>query len=134
MDLKIFPEQNKKDGDFPGGPVVKNLPSKAGDTGSIPGQGTKIPHAPQHNYVHMPQLEKPTFHNQRESLNVAVNSTCAAKETQHSQKKKKTDHWTLKRGWEWQQRFKASILLQIPQKCTFIMGLNALLLINSCEE
>ena len=32
-------------GDFPGGPVVKNMPSNAGDTGSIPGQGTKIPHA-----------------------------------------------------------------------------------------
>ena len=32
------------DGDFPGGPVVKNLPSNARDTGAIPGQGTKIPH------------------------------------------------------------------------------------------
>ena len=32
-------------GDFPGGPVVKNLPYNGGDTGSIPGQGTKIPHA-----------------------------------------------------------------------------------------
>ena len=31
--------------DFPGGPVVKNLPSNAGDAGSIPGQETKIPHA-----------------------------------------------------------------------------------------
>ena len=31
--------------DFPGGPAVKNLPSKAGDAGSIPGQGTKIPYA-----------------------------------------------------------------------------------------
>ena len=31
--------------DFPGGPVVKNPPSNAGDMGSIPGQGTKIPHA-----------------------------------------------------------------------------------------
>ena len=31
--------------DFPGGPVVKNLPSNAGDTGWIPGRGTKIPHA-----------------------------------------------------------------------------------------
>ena len=30
--------------DFPGGPVVKNLPSNAGDVGSIPGLGTKIPH------------------------------------------------------------------------------------------
>ena len=32
-------------GDLPGGPVVKNLPSKTGDMGCIPGQGTKIPHA-----------------------------------------------------------------------------------------
>ena len=31
--------------DFPGGPVVKNPPYSAGDMGSIPGQGTKIPHA-----------------------------------------------------------------------------------------
>ena len=32
-------------GDFPGGPEVKNLPSNTGDTGSIPGQEAKIPHA-----------------------------------------------------------------------------------------
>ena len=32
-------------GDFPGGPVVKNPPSNAGDTSSIPDQGTKIPYA-----------------------------------------------------------------------------------------
>ena len=32
-------------GDFPSGPVVKNPPYNAGDAGSIPGQGTKIPHA-----------------------------------------------------------------------------------------
>ena len=31
--------------DFPVDPVVKNLPSNARDIGSIPGQGTKIPHA-----------------------------------------------------------------------------------------
>ena len=31
--------------DLPGGPVVEKLPSNAGDTGSIPGQGTKFPHA-----------------------------------------------------------------------------------------
>ena len=30
---------------FPGGPVVKNLPPNARDKGSSPGQGTKIPHA-----------------------------------------------------------------------------------------
>ena len=31
--------------DFPGGPVVKNLPSNAGDAGLIPRWGTKTPHA-----------------------------------------------------------------------------------------
>ena len=29
--------------DFPGGPAVKNPPSNSGETGSIPGPGTKIP-------------------------------------------------------------------------------------------
>ena len=32
-------------GDFPGGPVVKNPTLSMRDAGSIPGQGTKIPHA-----------------------------------------------------------------------------------------
>ena len=31
--------------EFPGGPVVKALPSKAGGAGSISGQGPKTPHA-----------------------------------------------------------------------------------------
>ena len=31
--------------DFPGGPVIKTSPSNAGDAGSIPGWGAKIPHA-----------------------------------------------------------------------------------------
>ena len=31
--------------DFPGSPVDKNLPSNARDLGSIPGRGTRIPHA-----------------------------------------------------------------------------------------
>ena len=29
----------------PAGPVIKNLPSRAGGAGSISGQGAKIPHA-----------------------------------------------------------------------------------------
>ena len=32
-------------GGLPGVSVVKNLPSNAGDAGSIPGRGTKIQHA-----------------------------------------------------------------------------------------
>ena len=31
-------------GDFPGGPVLKTLPSNAQGLGSIPGWGAKIPH------------------------------------------------------------------------------------------
>ena len=31
--------------DFPGSPLVKNPLSNARDTGSVPGPGTKIPHA-----------------------------------------------------------------------------------------
>ena len=31
--------------DFPGGSVVKNSPSNAGDVGLMPGCGSKIPHA-----------------------------------------------------------------------------------------
>ena len=33
--------------DFPGGLVVKTLPSNAGGEGSITGQGVKIPHVVQ---------------------------------------------------------------------------------------
>ena len=33
--------------DFPGGPVAKNLPANAGDTGSIPGPGRS--HMPRGN-------------------------------------------------------------------------------------
>ena len=41
--------------DFPGGPVVKDLPFNAGEVDLNAGQGTKIPHA-------SVQL-KPTYHN-----------------------------------------------------------------------
>ena len=45
-----------KGGDFPGGPVVKNPPYNAGDTGSILDQGTNIPHVPGQLSPHVPQL------------------------------------------------------------------------------
>ena len=37
---------------FPGGPLVKNLPANAGDTGSILGPGR----------YHMPRASKPVCH------------------------------------------------------------------------
>lgn len=42
-DLRIFIKTISRD--FPGHPVVKNLPSSVGDVGSIPSQSTKIPRA-----------------------------------------------------------------------------------------
>ena len=56
---------NARKGDFPGSPVAKNLPFNAGDVGSIPGRGTKIPHAVgqlgqcRNYHAHVPQLESP---------------------------------------------------------------------------
>ena len=46
--VEVTPELGKENRcikDFPSGPVLKNPPWSAGDTGSIPGWGTKIPHA-----------------------------------------------------------------------------------------
>ena len=40
---------NRITGDFPGGPVVKIPFFNSGGTGLIPGQGTKIAYAMQHN-------------------------------------------------------------------------------------
>ena len=57
--------------DFPGGPLVKNLPSNAGNTGLIPGPRTKIPHATG-NKVRAPQLQSlhtttKTWYSQKET-------------------------------------------------------------------
>ena len=48
----------KLEKDFPGDPLVKNPPCKAGDTVSIPGQETKIPML-WSNKACMPQLQSP---------------------------------------------------------------------------
>ena len=41
----------KEPRDLPGSPVVKTLPSNAGGAGSIPGQGTKVPHAAEYGQI-----------------------------------------------------------------------------------
>ena len=53
-------------GDFPGGPVVKNPPRSAGDTGSIPNLGTKITGL---------GATKPTCHNNEASVLWSLSST-----------------------------------------------------------
>ena len=66
-------KKNAQTRNFAGGPVVKNLPSNTGDTGLIPGQGTKIPPAvgqlspctpasePTYSGARAPQLERLNF-------------------------------------------------------------------------
>ena len=69
--LRVF-SSRRTERNFPGGPVVKNLPSKAGDMGSTPGLGTKIPHGLGQLSPPAPQLlspktttrEKPTHRNE----------------------------------------------------------------------
>ena len=56
--------KSKSSRDFPGGPVLKNTPSNAGDAGAIPGRRAKIPHAAGQPVWHScwaraPQLESP---------------------------------------------------------------------------
>ena len=87
--------------DFPGGPVVKNPPSNAGDKGSVPGWGTKIPHATGQlslcattREAHTLQLLspctlQPVLPSKRSLCTATSKSPCAPKKTQHSQKLKK---------------------------------------------
>jgi len=68
IDVKSIPLKNVLNllRDFPGGPLVKNLPSNAGDMGLIPGRGTKIPHAMRQLSLHATTTE-PACHNHREA-------------------------------------------------------------------
>ena len=82
--------------DFPCGPVVKNLPSNAGNEGSIPGWETKIPHAVEllsllnttreprcSNYWSAPE---PVLHN-REAQASQLEKTCALNDDPAKSKK-----------------------------------------------
>ena len=55
-----FWPKGQRPGDFPGGPVVRNPPSNAGDEGLIPGGGSKIPHAAGQLSPRTATREKPT--------------------------------------------------------------------------
>ena len=82
--------------DFPGGPVVKNLPSNVEDLGSIPSRGTKDPHAPG-DWAHTPQLL---------SSCITMKIPHATAKTQHSNKQTNEEklwrfHKKLKTGPVW---------------------------------
>ena len=54
----------KMNGDFPGGPVVENPSCNSGDTGSIPGRGSKIPHAAGQLSLRATTRDKPAHRNE----------------------------------------------------------------------
>ena len=56
--------------------MVKNLPYNAGDAGSIPGQGTKIPHAAGQLSPHATATEL-TGLNERAHVPQTTESTCS---------------------------------------------------------
>ena len=51
--MEYYSALKSNEWDFPGGPVVKTLPSDAGDVGLIPGRGTKfhMPHGQNQNTI-----------------------------------------------------------------------------------
>ena len=80
-------------GDFPGGPVVKNPTFIAGDAGSIPGWGIKIPYAAEQLSpraairVHMGATPEPSrsgvqVSQQEPTRTTAGERPCAARKTQ----------------------------------------------------
>ena len=68
--------------DFPDGPVVKNPPCKAGNMGSIPSWGTKIPHA-EEQLSQLAATTVPTCLHHKSSL--CAQDPCDATKTQCSQ-------------------------------------------------
>ena len=72
---------------FPDGPVVKNLPANAGDMSSVPGSGTKNPHAK--GQLSPCDLE-PTSHNEKSPKQ----ETCTPqlKNSPHSPQQEKAQH------------------------------------------
>ena len=69
--------------DFPGGPVVKNRSCNAGDAGSVPGWGTKIPHATGQLSLRATTTE-PACHNQRAHVPQLERSLWAATKSPHA--------------------------------------------------
>ena len=82
----IWQYQNYKSWDFSDGPVVKNPPCNAGDTGSIPGQGTKIPHAMGHLSLPATTTELTLFNQSSRAANYRVHAPWSPHTTTREEK------------------------------------------------
>ena len=78
-------------GDFPGGPVVKNPPSKAGDTGSILRRGTKIAHDAGQLSLRAATIELAHL-NERACMPQTTESTYSGAHTPQLEKRKPAHH------------------------------------------
>ena len=92
--LRVRPDHSPQNaGDFRGGPVVKSLPTNAGDMGSVPGLGRS----------HVPWATKPVYHNYWTHTLEPVSCNCWAwalqlESSPHSPQ--------LKKAWAQQQKIK----------------------------
>ena len=86
-----------KNRDFPGGPVVKNLPANAGDMGSIPGPGNSL----------MLQSDMPMCHNYW-SPHTLQPRLCNKRSHHNEKPKTKSSPHTLQLGKDCTQQWKPS--------------------------
>ena len=107
--------------DFPAGPVVKNPPSTAGDVGSVPGRGTKIPRAA--GQLSRCTTTEPRRLKWRARVLQLERSLRATTKTRCSQKKKKKQQTLSSNG-----KPTASNLWPQPGPCA-LAGLGCVLLI-----
>ena len=78
--LSVFPNKTLKEkycfGDVSGGPVVENPRCNAGDSGSIPGQGTKIPSAKEQLSPHATARRSTCCNKSFQMLQLRPNAHC----------------------------------------------------------
>ena len=74
-----------EDRDLPSGPVVKNQPCNAGDKGSNPGRGMKIPHAEKKLSTPVATTEPVSVSHNERPPHDATKTPRAAMKTRHSQ-------------------------------------------------
>ena len=74
-------QQKKRSPEFPGGPVVRTPCFDCGGMGSIPGQGTKIPHATWHGQKQTKKRTKERKKRKEKEANKIIESKVAQEDT-----------------------------------------------------
>ena len=88
--------------DFPGGPVVKNLPANVGDTVSIPDPARF--HVPRDNWAHVLQLLSPHSRARAHGALTPCSATWEAQDGWMASPTHGTWVWVNSRSWRWSGR------------------------------